>query len=85
MSHELAPPLCELHFAGSQILLSAPFRSRPDKPNAPGPPPDRMDAILDLSIPVTDCLAAYHLLRARGAELSFSPVRGKRKDLGLLA
>ena len=34
-------PLCELHFAGSQILLSEHFRSRPDKPNVPDPPPDR--------------------------------------------
>ena len=78
--HELAGTLCELRFAGSQILLSAPFRSRSDKPNAPDPPPPGYTgAILDLSIQVPDCLAAYHLLRARGAEFLTPPFEGREK------
>jgi uncharacterized glyoxalase superfamily protein PhnB len=56
--HELAGTLCELRFAGSQILLSAPFRSRSGKPNvSEPPPPDRTSIISELSIQVPDCLA----------------------------
>ena len=33
--HELPETLCELHFAESQILLSAPFGSRSDKTDSP--------------------------------------------------
>ncbi len=80
--HELAGTLCELRFAGSRILLSAPFRSRPDKPNVPNPPPpDRIGAIFDLSIRVPDCLAAYRLLCARGAEFLTPPFEGGEKTL----
>ncbi len=80
--HELAGTLCELHFAGSQILLSAPVRSRLDESNVPDPPPPgHTGAILDLSIQVPDCLAAYHLLRARGAEFLTPPFEGREKTL----
>jgi catechol 2,3-dioxygenase-like lactoylglutathione lyase family enzyme len=78
--HELAWILCELRFAGSQILLSVPFRSRSDKPNVPDPPPpDHTSAILELSIQVPDCLAAYHLLRSRGVEFLTPPFEGREK------
>ena len=77
---ELAGTLCELRFAGGQILLSAPFRSRSDESYVPDPPPaDHTGAILDLSIQVPDCLAAYHLLRARGAEFLTPPFEGREK------
>ena len=71
---ELAGTLCELRFAGSQILLSAPFGSRPDQPAATDPPPpDRKSVISELSIQVPDCSAAYEVLRSRGAEFLTPP------------
>jgi catechol 2,3-dioxygenase-like lactoylglutathione lyase family enzyme len=78
--HELAGTLCELRFAGSRILLSAPFGSRSDRPTVPDPsPPDYKSVISELSIQVPDCLAAYHLLRARGAEFLTPPFEGREK------
>ena len=74
--HELAPTLCELRFAGSQILLVA----LANKPAASDPSPALpTGAIFDLSIQVPDCLAAYHLLRARGAEFLTPPFEGREK------
>jgi catechol 2,3-dioxygenase-like lactoylglutathione lyase family enzyme len=71
---ELPGTLCELRFAGSQILLSAPFGSRPDNPAATDPPPpDRKSVISELSSQVPDCLAAYEVLRSRGAEFLTPP------------
>src|SRR2546425_12981577 len=70
---ELPGTLCELRFAGSQILLSAPFGSRPDNPAATDPPPDRKSVISELSIQVSDCSAAYEVLRSRGAEFLTPP------------
>ncbi len=73
---ELAPTLCELRFAGSQILLVA----LSNKPAATDPSPaSHTGAIFDLSIQVPDCLAAYHLLRARGAEFLTPPFEGREK------
>jgi catechol 2,3-dioxygenase-like lactoylglutathione lyase family enzyme len=78
--HELAGTLCELRFAGSRILLSAPVRSRSNESHVPDQPPVAYTgAILDLSIQVPDCLAAYHLLRARGAEFLTPPFEGREK------
>jgi catechol 2,3-dioxygenase-like lactoylglutathione lyase family enzyme len=78
--HELAGTLCELCFAGSRILLSAHVRARSDESNVPDPPPpDHTDTILDLSIQVPDCLAAYHFLCARGAEFLTPPFEGREK------
>ena len=80
--HELAEKLCELSFAGSRILLLAPVRSRADGSHVPDPSPaGHTDAILDLSIQVPDCLAAYHLLRARGAEFLTPPFEVREKTL----
>src|SRR5260370_16199806 len=71
---ELAGTLCFLSFAGSQILLSAPFGSRSDQPVMSDPPPlDRTSVISELSIRVPDCLAAYEVLRSRGAEFLTPP------------
>ena len=69
---ELPGTLCELRFAGSQILLSAPFGSRPDNPAATDPPPDRKSVISELSIQVPDCSSARRGSCAL-AEPSFSP------------
>ena len=66
---ELPGTLCFLRFAGSQILLSAPFGSTSDQPAVINPPPfDHKSVISELSIRVPDCSAAYEILRSRGAE-----------------
>jgi len=72
--HELAGTLCFLRFAGSQILLSAPFGSTKDQPAVSDPPPpDNKSVISELSIRVPDCSAAYEVLRSRGAEFLTPP------------
>ncbi len=74
--HEIVGTLCELHFAGSQILLVAPS----DRPVATdSSPATHMGVISELSIQVPDCLAAYHLLRSRGAEFLTPPFEGREK------
>jgi catechol 2,3-dioxygenase-like lactoylglutathione lyase family enzyme len=81
MIHELAPILCELRFAGSQILLVAPS----NMPAASDPSPSlHTGAIFDFSIHVPDCLAAYQLLRARGAEFLTPPFEDREKTLAFL-
>jgi lactoylglutathione lyase len=71
---EFPGTLCFLSFAGSQILLSAPFGSTKDKPAVTDPPPlDRKSVISELSIRVPDCSAAYEVLRSRGAEFLTPP------------
>jgi catechol 2,3-dioxygenase-like lactoylglutathione lyase family enzyme len=78
VSHELAPPLCEWRFAGSQIPLVAPK----DSPAAPHPAPATHTGVIsERSLQVPDCLAAYHLLRARGAEFLTPPFEGREKTL----
>jgi catechol 2,3-dioxygenase-like lactoylglutathione lyase family enzyme len=72
--HELPGTLCFLSFAGSQILLSAPFGSRSDQPDVPDPlPPNEGSVISELSIRVPDCSAAYQVLRSRGASFLAPP------------
>jgi len=61
---ELPGTLCELRFAGSQILLSA---------VTDPPPPNHKSVISELSIRVPDCSAAYQVLRTRGAEFLTPP------------
>jgi len=71
---ELPGTLCFLRFAGSQILLSAPFGSRSDQPAVINPPPlDHKSVISELSIRVPDCSAAYEVLCSRGAEFLTPP------------
>ena len=71
---ELAGTLCELRFAGSQILLSAQGGSMKDTPAVIDPPPlDRRSVISELSIRVPDCSVAYEVLRSRGAEFLTPP------------
>lgn len=70
MNYGLAP-VRERHFAASQLLLSAPFRSRfASQPHGRDP---------SLSIQVPDCLGAYHLLRARGVEFLTRPFEVREK------
>jgi catechol 2,3-dioxygenase-like lactoylglutathione lyase family enzyme len=74
--HELGGTLCELRFAGSQLLLSVPS----DKPAPTDPSPANYRGVIsELSIQVPDCLAAYHLLRSRGAEFLTPPFEGREK------
>jgi len=74
VTRELPGTLCFLRFAGSQILLSAPSGSRSDRPAVTAVPPlDCGSVISELSIQVPDCLAAYEVLRARGAEFLAPP------------
>ena len=71
---ELPGTLCELRFAGSQILLSAPLGSRSDQPAVTDPPPPNHKSVIsELSIRVPDCSAAYEVLRSRGAEFLTPP------------
>jgi catechol 2,3-dioxygenase-like lactoylglutathione lyase family enzyme len=65
---ELPGTLCFLNFRGSQILLSAPGSPTKKKPA------DRNSAIGELTMRVPDCLAAYEVLRSRGAEFITPPV-----------
>src|SRR2546429_10033411 len=65
---ELPGTLYFLRFAGSQILLSAPFGSRPENPAATDPPCDRTCVFGELSIRGSACSAAYDVLCSRGAE-----------------
>ena len=68
--------MCELRFAGSQLLLLAPS----DKPPATDTSPANHTGVINgLSIQVPDCLAAYQLLRARGAEFLTLPFEGREK------
>ena len=66
--HELAGTLGFLNFRGSQILLSAPRGPTKDQPA------DRTSAIGELTIRVSDCSAAYEVLRSRGAVFITPPV-----------
>jgi catechol 2,3-dioxygenase-like lactoylglutathione lyase family enzyme len=77
---KLPGTLCILSFAGSQLLLSAPFGSRSDQPAVTDPPPlDRKNVISELSIRVPDCSAAYEVLRSRGAEFLTPPFDGSNE------
>ena len=68
MVRELPRTLCFLNFRGSQILLSAPFGPTKDLQAS------RNLAIGELTMRVPDCLAAYEVLRSRGAEFITPPV-----------
>jgi catechol 2,3-dioxygenase-like lactoylglutathione lyase family enzyme len=74
---ELPGRLCFLRFAGSQILLSAPFGSRSDQPAVINSPLHNHKRVIgELSIRAPDCSAAYEVLRSRGAEFLTPPFDG---------
>jgi catechol 2,3-dioxygenase-like lactoylglutathione lyase family enzyme len=78
--HELPGTLRILNFAGSQILLSAPGSSRSDGTDLPL---THREINSELSIQVPDCLAAYELLRARGAQFIASPAYWREETRAL--
>ena len=67
LTHELPGTLGILTFRDSQILLSAPRGPTGDRPA------NRPSVISDLTIRVPRCLAAYEVLRSRGAEFITPP------------
>jgi catechol 2,3-dioxygenase-like lactoylglutathione lyase family enzyme len=74
---ELPGTLCELRFAGSQILLLVPLGSKSDQPAVTDPPPPNHKSVIsELSIRVPDCSAAYQVLRTRGASFLTPPFDG---------
>ena len=72
---EISDTLCFLSFGGSEILLTVAGGPTQDKPTvtfAPPTDPDRVTSELVIRVP--DCLAAYEVLRSRGAEFLTPPV-----------
>jgi catechol 2,3-dioxygenase-like lactoylglutathione lyase family enzyme len=64
-----------LSFNGAWLLIVTGGEPTPDKPTvtlAPPADPDRLDHLF--TIRVTDCAAAYEILRSRGAEFLTPPV-----------
>ncbi len=67
--------LCFLSFGGGQILLTVAGGTTQDKPTVTfAPPADANTVSSELAIHVPDCLAAYDVLRSRGAEFLTPPV-----------
>ena len=72
---EISDTLCFLSFGGGEILLTIAGGPTQDKPTvtfAPPTDPDRVTSELVIRVP--DCLAAYEVLRSRGAEFLTPPV-----------
>jgi catechol 2,3-dioxygenase-like lactoylglutathione lyase family enzyme len=66
---------CVLKFQGTWLLLvteGGPTKDKPTVTFAPPTDPDRVSSELTLRVP--DCLDAYEVLRARGAEFLTPPV-----------
>ena len=72
---EISDVLCLLSFGGGEIMLTVgggPTQDKPTMTFASPIDPDRV--ISELVIRVPDCLAAYEVLRSRGAEFITPPV-----------
>jgi len=72
---EISDTLCLLSFGGGEIMLTVGGDLTQDKPTvtfAPPTDPDRVTSELVIRVP--DCLAAYEVLRSRGAEFLTPPV-----------
>jgi catechol 2,3-dioxygenase-like lactoylglutathione lyase family enzyme len=72
---EISDVLCLLSLGGGEIMLTiggAPTKDKPTMTFASPTDPDRV--ISELVIRVPDCLAAYEVLRSRGAEFLTPPV-----------
>lgn len=66
---------CVLSFQGSWLLLVTGGGPTPDKPGVTfAPPADPGRVSHELTLRVPDCLAAYEVLRSRGAEFLTPPV-----------
>src|SRR5215472_15977716 len=66
---QISDVLCLLSFGGSEFLLTVGGDPTQDKPTvnfAPPTDPERVSSELNIRVP--DCIAAYEVLRSRGAE-----------------
>ncbi|HEX6484422.1 MAG TPA: VOC family protein [Ktedonobacteraceae bacterium] len=72
---EISNVLCLLSFGGAEILLTVAGEPTEDKPTVTFAPPADADRVSsELNIRVPDCVAAYEVLRSRGAEFLTPPV-----------
>jgi catechol 2,3-dioxygenase-like lactoylglutathione lyase family enzyme len=72
---EISDILCLLNFGGGEIMLTVGGEPTKDKPTVTFASPTNADTInSELVIRVPDCLAAYEVLRSRGAEFLTPPV-----------
>ncbi len=72
---EISDILCLLSFGGGEIMLTVggdPTKDKPMVTFASPTDPDRVTSELVIRVP--DCLAAYEVLRSRGAEFLTPPV-----------
>lgn len=72
---QISDVLCLLSLGGSEFLLTVGGDPTSDKPTvtfAPLANPDTISSELNIRVP--DCLAAYEVLRSRGAEFLTPPV-----------
>src|SRR5215469_15238661 len=72
---QISDVLCLLSLGGSEFLLTVggdPTRDKPTVTFAPPADPDTVSSELNMRVP--DCLAAYEVLRSRGAEFLTPPV-----------
>ena len=72
---EISDILCLLNFGGGEIMLTVGGEPTKDKPTVTFASPTNVDKVTsELVIRVPDCLAAYEVLRSRGAEFLTPPV-----------
>ena len=72
---QISDVLCLLSFGGSEFLLTVGGDPTRDKPNVTFEPPTDPNMVSsELNIRVPDCIAAYEVLRSRGAEFLTPPV-----------
>ncbi len=72
---QISDDLCLLSFGGGEFLLTVgggPTRDKPTVTFAPPTGPNTVSSELNIHVP--DCVAAYEVLRSRGAEFLTPPV-----------
>lgn len=72
---QISDVLCLLSFGGSELLLTVGGGPTQDKPSVTFTTPSDPNMVSsELNIRVPDCVAAYEVLRSRGAEFLTPPV-----------
>ncbi len=72
---QISDVLCLLRFGGSEFLLTVGGGPTQDKPSVTFSSPTDPETVSgELNIRVPDCVAAYEVLRSRGAEFLTPPV-----------